>query len=1569
MTSTDIYTKLAGLDQQAQSPAQTSAGLVARDIPWTDQTVQQEVTSRLNLWSTAAPALKPDMLLQFAEAGINPTDPVGQWVIRTAVPALGSRAPDGSPTADANNAAQVLATPGILFQLAQMPLDQLTTALKQNASQVGGYDDATLKRYLASGSPNVHHSFWNKIGDIATTGTRGALLGAQTGLEATAGAIRNQGAGLATSVANIAHGDMPGAHQYTGGVPEGPADYKLSVPNPLHYLPMPSATYKPPAAARIESDWHIAGSKELLDPGQLTAVQAADYPLGNGFFPAGMAHEHAVLAQQAAFTINGHAMTPGRALAAFVTQPGTRPYSIMSGVIDSAVALNADPAAIVLSELSDTAKAARLFSPTSDAARMSTALHLVDVADSSTKMTALRAWAGDGENLTQAMLDKLKTDPGSLQQLVDQGIASHADVAHAIASPHAGMFSGLRQAVSPKDALTWINSKPGRQYADWAASHDFVDILTKSRGKMPVDVAAGLANASNADEVRGILGPALGTTVRGVPESALPYAWKRPFETVRWGHYLPKGSVDVENVDHAVTQALSELIAAKVPRAKWDEILKPIATATNQPEMFDAYVHGLSNQVRATLVERGVEPSLAKTLTTRFPNDWEEQRKFFTDEVGNTPHLPGYTNGGAPVPIDGPHLPSELLNRAIPPLNMREINRSVGVWGKAYHTPVLKEMLQGTTYLADSITGAFKVGALLKLALPVRFLADEQARMATAGLDSMFHNPLSFIAYAMGDKGTTDMLGVNWVDQLGDAQSTFRAAVGASSKWKGDIFQPDQIFAKHWVNYGRGSSGYTKSWADELSQLHIDPVAREVTKAVRDLNYAPAALRDVEGAPHGLDAVKEWFWSGPGQKYRHELAASNTWGGTSSQLMHDRQAADSYIESVVDRVKIKTGGHDDLLAAVAEGKPFAGVKIDKDFTKQLQGLSDGGIGPETVKGRAAVHANGRPAVVRHVVDRLFSVLMDTPTQTLTRSPAFRQAYWDRAQELMPYLGEGTQDQLLRVARNTGMDLTKSAEAQGVMGLAQADQVAKAHALKTVRDILYYPGERLGATDALRNIAPFGEAWRNVLTRWAKLAAENPVAGRRVEQGVTSLRESGFFHQQTDQNGNATEVFTLVPGNIMQHLAGVPFPLNAPVKGLNILGTGLPGVGPAVQIPAAAFMPHTPAFDEARKFLLPYGDPDFLGGAIESLFPGWLDKLKTAGWMMKASASGQASGSVNKLPFVGQTPDQARILDNLAKQVFQYKMSAGSYDLSNPDVLNQLTKDSLADAQKLYLLRGLAQFAAPAAPNYDPQTKLKDGSLLELSKLSRDYNDMYQAHDGDSYAATRDFITKYGPNRIFATEPKARRVVFGVPTSAEALVFKQQHSDFVSKFPTTYGYFAPQGGPQDYQTYLDAIKRGELQPLSVDEWAKLADARLGNAIYDQARQRLPASPTVAQRNWLTQVKAQIAKQYPGFDDDSLKVSSKNLGQTVNELRGAIADPTVKNTPLAVATETYIEARDRALAAARKRTGRDSTTLSGARMDDLRNWLYQVGTQIALQRPDFTNMWNRVFQSEVQPAENP
>jgi len=1590
----------------------------ANDPGWqpfgaTNQTVNNPAAGAgngdlLSAWSDAAPTLPVHLNQEFAQAGLSPADPIGRWIIQSGVPALTSSKQIEPDLTEGSAAAKLLTMPGMLAQLKRLPIEKQSQIFSaMSVAQAGALTPAALTSLVQTGQVPHKQSFWGEIGDIAKTGIRDVMTGLSAPMEGALAGVRYTYNGMPRPLADV----------LTLGAPEV-----------------------------LERVGHVQiggpGVHSLNDvTSQITLSQAmSGKSLGSGFFPGGPAHTAAVQAQQAAANINGHALTIGRAAADLVFEPGSRPYNMLSGAVDLGVALKGDPSAVALGELSDVVKGARLFADTPEGARIAAAHYLIDSANNSATVTALTNWARPGgqavtaaptaterligaeptvagavqgavrggePNLVRDIAAKLKVDPGSLQQLVgnqafvkdDGTLLTHADIAGAVGRRYSGALEGWRAMVNKKDALTFLNTKMGVDLADKFAGMNFLDIWKASNGKIPADIVSDLDRANTPDEVRQILGANLGSVIRGVPDDAMPYAWGRSlannrivqqFDESRFGQaarrelsYLPRGYIDKNNLDTAVQQARRMMINARIPDAFQSDLLADMARSENNTQFEQAYTN-IAGAVRDTLIQRGVEPNLARTLVDfsggkgGLVGTLESQARW-NDQVNNIPHISGVTVAAPPapvapteplppgmakvpqappdthdvVPLAGPHLPAELLNRSLPVLDMRTINRNVGTWGKVWNHPVLGPWAKGATYLADSLTGAFKVFTLLKLALPVRFLADEQARMATAGLDSMFHHPMSYIAQVVGHDAKYDQLGNSWADILGDSTSAYRKAIGQSADWSTSIFNADVQLAKNYVTYQMDHPQFLKAWNDELSHLHIDPLGRETARAMMDPNYAPAGIEGLGGP----DAAKEWFWSGAGQKYRNELADANLWGGTSNQLRNDRTFADQYIETVMDRIRIATGGgNQELLDAVAHGTPWGsqfnpalGKTVvagrDRAWMKALGDYRADGIAPQQLRGLDINQVRAQATPFRNAVDKMFGALMDVPTQKLTRSPAFKQFYLKRFDEIRPYIDEGS------------------------IAATQADALAKDFALKETQKLLYYPGERASITDQLRNVAPFGEAWRNVLKTWARLGAENPAVFRRVEQGVVSAQESGFFYPDP-QTGR--EVMTFVPAGIMKHLAGVPFPMTADVQGLNLIGSGLPGVGPAIQIPADALLPKGNVIsDGLRGHLLPYGSPDYTGGFFETLFPGWLDKLRTSGWLLS-----HLPGNPN-LPFLTPSANKRRVLGDLAKSVFTYHMSTGHYDLSQPGVLDQLQRQSQNEAQKLYLIRALGQFALPSAPRVTEVAKVPeqvaktfpngvDGTLVEQWLLGQDYRTMEKAY-GSQDKATLAFVNKYGNNLIFATEPKSQVAPYAIPTTEEAALWRSANKGFATSFPNTYAYWAPSQGGFSYQTYLDQLKSGERVARSTADWARLAEARLGNAVFSQLRASAGASPNRAQRDILDALKTQMTGAYPGFNDQRLSIARATTDYTMQELHGAVNDPSVVNTPLSNAARQYMQLRDYALQVARAGTGNAGTTLSGKAQAGLRAQLYALGGQIATQTPQFQHMWETLFLPEVEPPE--
>jgi hypothetical protein len=144
---------------------------------------------------------------------------------------------------------------------------------------------------------------------------------------------------------------------------------------------------------------------------------------------------------------------------------------------------------------------------------------------------------------------------------------------------------------------------------------------------------------------------------------------------------------------------------------------------------------------------------------------------------------------------------------------------------------------------------------------------------------------------------------------------------------------------------------------------------------------------------------------------------------------------DDYIESLEERLHYTTGGNDDLIDAVATGHLHPEgrnpISLDRPGTSQInprateyleENYAD--IAPRVIKGdrihvdrvegnvsRSALGTEGYD----RVMERMYSALGAAPTDRLSRSPAFRQYYYRRVQELLPFADAAAQRQIIKAA--------------------------------------------------------------------------------------------------------------------------------------------------------------------------------------------------------------------------------------------------------------------------------------------------------------------------------------------------------------------------------------------------------------------------------------------------------------------------------------------------------------------------------------------------------------------------
>src|SRR5690606_7108327 len=102
---------------------------------------------------------------------------------------------------------------------------------------------------------------------------------------------------------------------------------------------------------------------------------------------------------------------------------------------------------------------------------------------------------------------------------------------------------------------------------------------------------------------------------------------------------------------------------------------------------------------------------------------------------------------------------------------------------------------------------------------------------------------------------------------------------------------------------------------------------------------------------------------------------------------------------------------------------------------------------------------------------------------------------------------------------------------------------------------------------------FGEAYREVLTRWASLITERPYLVNRFSQTVDAARntkinegDQGFFYRDPI-SGQEVFNYTLT-GPLTKLLTGTEMPMVGSVQGLSLATSIIPGVGPVASIALA-----------------------------------------------------------------------------------------------------------------------------------------------------------------------------------------------------------------------------------------------------------------------------------------------------------------------------------------------------------------------------------------------------------------
>ena len=613
-----------------------------------------------------------------------------------------------------------------------------------------------------------------------------------------------------------------------------------------------------------------------------------------------------------------------------------------------------------------------------------------------------------------------------------------------------------------------------------------------------------------------------------------------------------------------------------------------------------------------------------------------------------------------------------------------------------------------------------------------------------------------------------------------------------------------------------------------------------------------------------------------------------------------------------------------------------------------------GVAKDDALGQRALKAKDR------FVDFFFQGIYGRATQTLEKSPVFRQFYYrevlqsadllapSEAAALLARATQGATEEGISLSRYLGgqdvidqlTKVSKLTSSDAVGTVDQLDDFAKAVALRQTKELLYNATERSNLEDVLRVVIPFGAAWKEVLGTYASSLIEDPTRVRKAQLIFTGATDfdpdndgQGFFYKDPT-TGEYSFNFPF-SGDIAQLLTGQDVSLQAPAKRVSI-GLGvLPSIGPVAQVAASQIIPDTPSTDWITSILLPYGRKEGVG-----IVPAWVTRAKDA--------------------WEGNTQNLQTVYGNTYIETLRALSASGEYDLSDPNEQEQLYADARNKARIIAGMRALGQFFGPTSPAPEFKIETVSGDFYG-TQLVKEFQKL-QANNYDT--AVSEFLRIYGNDALLYISNKTESVTGGLEATDEFGEWERTDGKgLLDKYPEVGGFMAPGGDNFSFEVWSRQISKGRRRRLTDREIVELAQYKAASSQYRALRDKLPAEPSQEQKAWLRQWRVKLNKEYPGFP----VVAEFNPGEfpkKIEQLTRLVNEKSMGDNDVAIATKQYLEAREKAIQQYVAGGGSAGGFGTAQATGPLRDWLSNIGKALKQETPEFARLYDRLLANEVE-----
>lgn len=633
-------------------------------------------------------------------------------------------------------------------------------------------------------------------------------------------------------------------------------------------------------ASQIFSKNDPAGFDGWFKSTQLGSLMGDPSQAGSGFFVGGqVAEKQAERARRVRGTIDGHAWTVGRGAAEQVFSPNSKPYAILSGFLDAAVQLGADPTLI----------GGKALAPVKAAKALIPAVATAEELNNARLLAKGLAGLEDAEGIafTASKFGKFITTDRRAVRMTQRIVDVAKDAGRTVEQKTLWFLENI-EGIDPPTA---------RLFAEADDEGKVLGILGEASARLannPEDVLL----PSDIREFR--LGKVGSKVMDGARERVPLY---RNIRNSRYFAELPKQSVVINGTGSDKAQSIKTYanylrgiglgdetdqfknVMDKVVRA-YSETDPAVARAS----LHDAYDTAVDTVIRHAMGDTVESRDFAYKVITEAKKKLADARAYNVDEIG-------WADDGGFIQMLRRYLPDDVFDN-IPPdrwdsLVLQGPGALAELVDEVQVLPDFRRMraLTGNPFISRAVRN--KAGDQRGLVTAVEFVQNEiwkpltlatggymmrnmidaQTRIAMSGGRGMFNHPMDFIQWIIGRKGGFDILGGKLDDTVGDLtknwngeQKAFRDALTFDlHKNLQDPINAQERMLKNGsfsvVNRGVDLEAHTTGYVDNLAILNDDSIAVKISQLrAEGLNTRQR-----------LKAIKDWLFDGDGQSSLSEL--------------------------------------------------------------------------------------------------------------------------------------------------------------------------------------------------------------------------------------------------------------------------------------------------------------------------------------------------------------------------------------------------------------------------------------------------------------------------------------------------------------------------------------------------------------------------------------------------------------------------------------------------------------------------------------------------------------------------